>query len=135
MRAETSRLSIAAKIRLAARIWVRFVWVRVNVRRSPLPELVGRLGKPRKTARRLPPWRLSGAVDRSLRIGRAKPTCLTNALVLYRLLREQGEPAELVLGTAPSGASRDAHAWVELGGVDVGPPPGRSGHDEMARFS
>ena len=29
---------------------------------------------------------------------------------------------------------KDAHAWVELAGVDVGPPPGRNGHVELARY-
>jgi hypothetical protein len=58
-----------------------------------------------------------------------------NALVLFRLLREQGDAAELVIGLPENPGGKDAHAWVELEGVDVGPPPGRSGHDEMARFS
>jgi hypothetical protein len=57
-----------------------------------------------------------------------------SALVFYRLLREQGDPAELVIGLAPDSNDYRAHAWVELGGVDVGPPPGRSGHESLARF-
>jgi hypothetical protein len=28
----------------------------------------------------------------------------------------------------------EAHAWVELGGLDLGPAPGRNGHEELARF-
>ena len=71
---------------------------------------------------------------RTLKVGRRQPTCLVNALVLYRLLREQGDHAELVIGLPAKAADKDAHAWVELDGVDMGPPPGRSGHAEMARF-
>ena len=58
-----------------------------------------------------------------------------SALVLYRLLREQGDEPELVIGLPQTAADKDAHAWVELGGVDVGPPPGRGTHEELARFS
>jgi len=55
--------------------------------------------------------------------------------VLYRLLREQGDAAELVIGLPKNPADKSAHAWVELDGVDVGPPPGRNGHEQMARFA
>ncbi len=44
--------------------------------------------------------------------------------MLYRLLREQGDAAELVIGLPKNPADKSAHAWVELDGVDVGPPPG-----------
>ena len=57
-----------------------------------------------------------------------------SSLVLYRLLREQGDDAELVIGLPQTPADKDAHAWVELAGRDVGPPPGRGPHEELARF-
>jgi hypothetical protein len=60
---------------------------------------------------------------------------LFSALVLYRLLRAQGDRAELVIGLPSDARTKDAHAWVELDGVDVGPPPGRSGHLELTRYS
>jgi hypothetical protein len=62
------------------------------------------------------------------------PRCLTAALVLYRLLREQGESAELVVGLPREPLDKTAHAWIEVDGVDVGPPPGRQGHEELARY-
>jgi hypothetical protein len=130
-----SRLSLHAKTGLALRIWVLLAQVVVGLRREPLPALVARLGSaPRARSDRLAPDRLSRAVDRSLRVGGHRPRCLVNALVLYRLLREQGDDAELVVGLPARPVDKDAHAWVELGGVDVGPPPGRSGHEELARF-
>lgn len=129
-------LSLRVKTELAIRIWVLLARVVVGLRREPLPALVARLGRPsREPAGRLAPERLSRAVDRSLRVGGRRPRCLVNALVLYRLLREQGDEAELVVGLPARPVDKDAHAWVELGGVDVGPPPGRSGHEELARFS
>jgi len=129
-------LTLAQKARLAVRIWRRFVLVVVDLRREPLPALVERLassnGRPPRERHR--PATLSRAVHRSLRIGSRRPRCLLNALVLFRLLREQGEPAELVIGLLPEASDQRAHAWVELRGRDVGPPPGRSGHEEMARL-
>jgi hypothetical protein len=108
------------------------VWA---LRREPLPALAARLGAPpARLAARHPPARLSRAVDRALRIGRHEARCLTGSLVLYRLLREQGDPAELVIGLPPRPEGPTAHAWVELGGRVVGPPPGRAGHVEMVRY-
>ena len=57
-----------------------------------------------------------------------------NALVLYRLLREQDDDAELVIGLPARPTDKDAHAWVELGGSRRRAAPGRSGHEELARF-
>jgi hypothetical protein len=54
--------------------------------------------------------------------------------VLYRLLRSRGEPAELVIGLPREPKDKDAHAWVELDGRDVGPPPGKAGHEQLARY-
>jgi hypothetical protein len=129
-------LTPAQKARLAARVWRRYLLVVVDLRREPLPALVERLartnGLTRQEAYR--PATLSNAVYRSLRLGSRRPRCLVNALVLFRLLREQGEPAELVIGLLPDAPDQRAHAWVELGGRDIGPPPGRHGHEEMARL-
>jgi hypothetical protein len=124
-------LPLRAKAALALRIWAL-----LGIRREPLPAFVARFGKPGSPRRdRHSAAKLSHAVDRSLRIGSRRPRCLVNALVLYRLLREQDDDAELVIGLPARPTDKDAHAWVELGGVDVGPAPGRSGHDELARFS
>ena len=106
----------------------------MGLRREQLPAYVARLGKPRERRAPLSPARLSRAVDRSLRLGSHRPRCLVNALVLFRLLREQGTPAELVIGLQETPADKDAHAWVELDGADVGPPPGKGPHLELARF-
>jgi hypothetical protein len=130
-------LSLREKVTLALRVWMWFARVTVRVRRQPLPRLVAQLsavgdGTPR---RRYGPPTLARAVDRSLRVGTHRPRCLLNALVLYRLLREEGDPVELVIGLPEQAEDERAHAWVELDGRDVGPPPGQAGHLEMARLS
>jgi hypothetical protein len=129
-------LSLPEKAILAVRIWMAYLLIRRNVRRVELPLLIERLSRISRPARsRHPARRLSRAVDRSLRIGSHRPTCLVNSLVLFRLLREQGDRAELVIGLPESSPSKDAHAWVELDGREVGPPPGRAGHSQLARFA
>jgi Transglutaminase-like superfamily len=127
-------LSLPGKAGLALRIWSLYPRVVLGLRREQLPAYVAKLGEsdgerePRSAAQ------LSRAVDRSLRLGPRRPRCLVSALVLYRLLREQGDDAELVIGLPQHPADKDAHAWVELAGADVGPPPGKGSHEELARF-
>jgi hypothetical protein len=129
-------LSLPVKLQLALRIWVRFAVIQLSLRRRPLPDLVARLARPAsRVARHHPPARLSRAVDRALRVGGRQPTCLVNSLVLFRLLREQGDEAQLVIGLPEDGRNRIAHAWVELDGRDVGPAPGRGAHEPLARFA
>lgn len=129
-------LSVPDQLRLALRIWVRFAVIRLTVHRKPLPDLVAGLARPAARApRHHPPARLSRAVDRALRVGGRQPTCLVNSLVLFRLLREQGDEAQLVIGLPDDGRNRIAHAWVELDGRDVGPAPGRGTHEPLARFA
>jgi hypothetical protein len=96
--------------------------------------LVRRLGRTGGRADGHPPALLSLAVHRSLRLGPLRPRCLTSSLVLYRLLREQGDRAELVIGLPPEARDPAAHAWVELDDRDIGPPPGRGRHAPIARF-
>jgi hypothetical protein len=131
----TSRLGPSGKVVLAVRIWCRFLLIRALLPHEPLPEVIHRFGRPlRRDRRRLSPRLLSRAVHRSLHIGSRRPTCLVSSLVLFRLLREQGDPAEVVIGLPSVASSKDAHAWVEVKRVDIGPPPGRGTHRPMARF-
>jgi hypothetical protein len=126
-------LSASGKIWLLGRVWWTAVSVQLALRRHRLPRAVAILGE--SSARhRVPPALLSRAVSRGLRVGRWQPRCLIRSLVLYRLLRAQGDPAELVIGLAEHAHSPDAHAWVELGGRDIGPLPGRGPHVELARY-
>ena len=130
-------LTPVTKLRLAAHVVATFGRVHVALRRRPLPEVIATLGRSGgafwPTVR---PLRLSRTVDRVLRIGRRRPRCLILALVLYRLLRQQGtDEAEVVIGLPIDARDKDAHAWIEIAGVDVGPPPGKGVHQELARYA
>lgn len=121
------------KVRLLAVVWLTAARVVVALRGAPLPAVVDRLGAADGRARR-PPALLSRAVSRGLRVGPWVPRCLVRSLVLYRLLRAQGDEAVLAIGLHDERPSRDAHAWVELGGRDIGPDPGAAGHVPLARY-
>src|SRR5207249_5049944 len=52
------------------------------------------------------------------------PTCLAKSLVLFLFLRRRGLPAELVIGVTKARGPLEGHAWVRLGGANVGDPLG-----------
>ena len=136
MRDAPPRLGIPARLGLAVRIWTAFVRVRLTTNAHPLPVAVTRLGAAGRPPRyRIAPRRLGSIVSRVLRFGPWRARCLWTALVLYGLLRDQGDDAELVIGLPLEPKDFDAHAWVEIDGKDVGPPPGRARHEELARYS
>jgi hypothetical protein len=126
-------LGLFAKFRLLWVVWTTAAAVIIGLRREPLPVLVARLGR-RDAGPPLPPALLSRAVSRGLRVGPWQPRCLIRALVLYRLLRAQGDASILVIGLADARPTTEAHAWVELGGRDVGPAPGAFGHRALVRY-
>jgi len=130
-----SPLPLSLKVRLAARVWWSFLRVVLRDPREPLPRFVERWGRiPHPRGPWIAPPRLRGAVLRALHLGPWRPSCLVNALVLYRLLHEQGDQAELVIGLPVDARDHEAHAWVELDGEDLGPFPG-SHHSPLARFA
>ena len=128
-------LPLRQKALLLLRIWFWFVAVHVRLRLRPLPEVITQLraaghGDPLPIA----PARLGAVIPAVLTLGGHTPRCLINALIHYRLLTEQGESPEIVIGLPDQAEDHLAHAWVELAGIDVGPPPGRSGHVPLARY-
>jgi len=127
------RISAVGKLRLLARIWALAAATQVDLWRRPLPVVVATL-EPLGTRPALPLRTMARGIHRGLRVGPWRPRCLLRSLVLFRLLREQGQPAVLVIGLAHEARTSDAHAWVELDGRDIGPPPGGAGYEELARF-
>jgi hypothetical protein len=136
-------LGPVAKLRLLWKVWATALAVAVGLRRERLPAMITRLGAPAVSASDarsadahppLPPALLSRAVSRGLRLGPWQPRCLIRALVLYRLLRAQGDEPVLVIGLDAVRPTTEAHAWVELDGRDVGPAPGASGHRALVRY-
>ena len=126
-------LPLLAKVTLFLRVWYAAARVWFLLRRHPVGQVAERLGALSDRSRQ-PIALLNRAVDRSLRVGSYQPRCLIRSLVLYSLLRSQGDAAELIIGMALLPTSSDAHSWVELGGQDVGPLPGSRGYAELARF-
>jgi hypothetical protein len=135
MKRAADALPWRVKVSLAPRVVIAFFIVHLTLRRHPLPRAVEELGRPRRRASYyVAPKRLGKVTVRVLWAGPRKPRCLFSALVLYRLVRAQGDQAELVIGLPQEARTKDAHAWVEVDGIDVGPPPGRSGHVELVRY-
>jgi len=126
-------LSWPARLVLLVRIWWLAATIQVVLWRRPLPRVVSMLDAPGDDPR-MPIGLLNRAISRALRVGRWQPRCLLRSLVLFRMLRAQGDPAELVIGLPHDAASRDAHSWVELHGRDVGPAPGGFGYQELTRY-
>jgi hypothetical protein len=123
------------RLGLALAIWTRFLRVKVLLRQQSVAAVAIALGKrPGKARRFRNPLNLGRAVWKALSFGPLRPRCLPVALVHYRLLIEQGLPAQLVIGIPEASESIDAHAWVDIDGLDVGPPPGRGGRLVMARY-
>lgn len=117
-------LSPVEKARLGTSVWLTYASIRVKMNGAALPDFVASLGQPARPAkRRYSPRRLSRVVYKTLHVGPKRPRCLYSALVLYRLLRSQGDSAVLVIGLPPDAPDHLAHAWVELDGQDIGPPP------------
>lgn len=129
-------LPVVRKVRLFIRIWALTVQVAVALRNRPLPDLVEsyRIGDTVEGHPICAPRKLSAAVTRSLRLGPWQPRCLIRSMVLYRLMREQGEEAKLVIGLPQNPKDHIAHAWVEVRGIDIGPAPGRGRNQELARY-
>ena len=131
-----SPLPAGTKAALAALTWLEYARVVSRVRRMALPDLVRRLETTSHhlSLPLLDPTRLGKLVAKVLNRGPVRPRCLTLSLVLFRMLVRQGTKPQLVIGLPPSPSSHEAHAWVEVSGVVVGPPPGRLGHEEMVRY-
>lgn len=128
-------LPLSTKARLTARIGGTFLLAHWRLRRTPLPSVVESFAaRDRRALQRMEARRLSRIVHGTLHLGPLRPRCLVNALVLFRLLRAQGDRAELVIGLPHHPRDHEAHAWVEVERVDVGPPPGKGSHEELARY-
>jgi hypothetical protein len=129
-------LTLQRKAWLVLRSWYWFGSVWFALRRRPIPDVVRELAAVRRPASTsVRPVRLGRVVWRSLAVGPWRARCLFTSVVLFRLLRAQGDEPELVIGLPLEPRDRDAHAWVELDGRDVGPPPGRGRHVELARYA
>ena len=131
-------LSPPAKARLAAEVLASYVRVRRLLRGRDIREAVAavRNGTPPEHSRERPPdealarsRRLARAVMLTLRLLPGDTRCLSQSLVLTRLLARRGIESRLVIGVRP-GERFAAHAWVEHGNVPL-LPPGRTDFEEL----
>ena len=114
------------------RLYGRVRWL---LWRRTIPEVAATLRGWRGPVPPAPPPRLGRSVARVLAVGPYRARCLHTSFVHFALLRSLGEdPENSSIGLGERPATKDAHAWVEIDGDDVGPPPGRGQHIELARY-
>lgn len=109
------RLTARERVVLLRAWWLLLV-VDVALRVVPLTWLLPRDGVRRPRTPPPSPERIAWLLDVARRHSPARATCLSDALVLTRLLRAEGLEAVLNLGVARAGGPLRAHAWVESGG-------------------
>jgi hypothetical protein len=109
----------SADWRLLAEAIVVAPYVELGLRVIPLDRLLATLGR---TGRRRGVG-LEIDLDRTARIVEAlfrhypfRPSCLKKSLVLFRLARRRGMPAQLRIGVKKQRDELLAHAWVECAG-------------------
>lgn len=131
------RLGPAARAVLAAEIAAAYVRARGALRRDGLRDAVERLragecrtapiADPVGTGRRL-----GRIVARTLAALPGDGRCLSQSLVLTRLLAARGVETRLVIAVRP-GEAFAAHAWVEYDGVPL-LPPGTDSFEELLKL-
>lgn len=118
-------LPLRSKVSLVAEIVDAYVRVRWNLRRREFPEVLKliRAVDPVRSGDPVGDDRLARGVRRTLRLLPGDSRCLTQSLVLTRLLARRGRSSRLVIGVAP-GEAFGAHAWVERDDVALLPSHG-----------
>jgi hypothetical protein len=93
--------------------------VEVTLRLRPLDAVTARLSSvawPLATLDEKGQRRAAALVDRLGRLYPLQATCLKRSLVLLRILRRRGSPAELRLGVRTADGEFSSHAWIECAG-------------------
>jgi hypothetical protein len=126
--------SVGAKLVWAIRMYWTWVVVLAQIRRTPLPDLIREMRVPRRSSPTWTPRRTAANVTRLLRVGNHRARCLISSIVGLRMLSMAGYEAEVVIGLPNDATDHSAHAWLEVDGRDISPPPGRGDHVEIARY-
>jgi len=126
--------SLSRKAIRVTRVWWLAILAWRGLANRPLPEFVRSWSDEVEGVEAREPSQWSRTVDRALKVGSWRPRCIIRAMVLYRLLAENGNDPVLVIGIGDSALSKDAHAWVELDGREMGPWPGSGGMPRLASF-
>lgn len=124
-----ARLTPAERVVLV-QAWGLFILVALGLRLVSPKRLLARCERVRRPgpagAARLPTSleRLVWLVEVAGRYAPVRTTCLTQGLVLMRILAGRGTHPRLRIGVARHAGCLTAHAWVELDdGVALGLPP------------
>jgi Transglutaminase-like superfamily len=127
------RFSAPRRALLAAEIGVTYLRVRRVLRTRDLPSTLAALRAPGRRPRSPESahpqlgLRLGRAVALTLERLPADSRCLTQSLVLTRLLAVRGLSSVLVIGVSAPGEPFGAHAWVERDGTPLLPVAGAAG--------
>jgi hypothetical protein len=128
-------LQVGAKLALGAEVAVSLARARWNLRRRGLPATLATLracegaGRGYSSDPVASGRRLGRVVRRTLSVLPGDTRCLSQSLVLTRLLAARGMESQLVIGVR-SGEEFAAHAWVEHQGAAL-LPPGVDHFDEL----
>lgn len=126
-------LPAAPKLRLALEVVTAFPAARLGARSNDVRRALRRVrgsSEPRPAADPASiehARRLGRAVARTMRWLPGDTRCLTQSLVLSRMLARRGMHSTLVIGVRSVGEF-GAHAWVEVGGAPVLPPRAEDFH-------
>jgi hypothetical protein len=125
LRAEEARLLLAAALllpltRAALRCLGLHRWHTALARFSPPPRAAVRPQDDRHA------WTAARCVAAAAARIAPGDTCLSQALVLWWLLRRRGLDSGLRLGVRKNADSLAAHAWIEYRGLNLGPRPNAS---------
>lgn len=121
-----SRLSRQDVLVLAEAI-VLTPYIEIGLRAFPLGRFLATLGRDGRRGRRAPEMDLARAarlVEGLFRRYPFRASCLKKSLVLLRLARRRGIPAQLRIGVRKDGRELLAHAWIECAGRTLLPGDG-----------
>jgi hypothetical protein len=110
-------------------VLVTAIALEIALRRRPVDRILADVfqAEPRRLCpAEIPPATIERAIRLAYRVLPLERTCLKHALILGRVRRAQGLPAELRIGVQKTGSVFGAHAWVEdgLGNVLTDPLDG-----------
>ena len=83
------------------------------------PALTAAEATPANAAERARAAEVARWVDAAYRRSPLASSCLTQSLVLHRVLRARRLPSRLRIGVGKPGGAFQAHAWVECGGAPL----------------
>ena len=104
---------------LLVRAWWHLLFVDIALRLVSVAWLLPRTAAATPTTRPLPLARIGWLLEVARRYSPVQSTCLTDALVLVRMLHAEGIDAAVKIGVARGDGGLRAHAWVEHRGAPL----------------